>query len=261
MTSKQETWAAGDFAMMGAGITLVGELLSEAVRLRAGERVLDVATGSGNTAIAAARRATDVVGVDFVPALLDRARERAHAERLKRVTFELGDAESLQFADSSFDVVLSTFGCMFAPDPVAAAREMARVCRPGGRLGITAWTPAGLWGRVFAIHARYLPDAPGVAAPVLWGEENIVRERLGEYAAQFSFTRRAQIFRARTADQWLAFLREFFGPTVVLWAKLDEAGRETFSREVLDTVAEFNQSGDQTLFVPAEYLESVITLK
>ena len=261
MTSQQETWAAGDFAMIGTGVTLVGELLSEAVRLRAGERVLDVATGSGNTALAAARRATDVVGVDFVPALLERARERAHAERMKRVTFEIGDAESLPFPEHSFDVVLSTFGCMFAPNPAVAAREMVRVCRAGGRLGITAWTPGGLWGRVFAIHARYLPDAAGVAAPVLWGEESIVRERFGENAAQFSFMRRSQIFRARTADQWLAFLREFFGPTVVLWARLDEAGRERFSREVLDTVAEFNQSGDQTLFVPAEYLESVITLK
>jgi len=261
MTSQQETWAAGDFSIIGAAVTLVGELLAEAVRLRADERVLDVATGSGNTALAAARRATDVVGVDFVPALLDRARERAHAERLKRVTFELGDAASLPFPDRSFDVALSTFGCMFAPDPAVAAREMARVCRAGGRLGIAAWTPAGLWGRVFAIHARYLPDASSVAAPVLWGEESMVRERFGEYARQFSFTRRSQTLRARTADHWLAFLREFFGPTVVVWARLDEAGRETFSREVLDTVAEFNQSGDQALFMPAEYLESVITLK
>jgi ubiquinone/menaquinone biosynthesis C-methylase UbiE len=262
MKADQQTWATGDFSMVGAAQVMVGEYLCEAVRLRPGERVLDVATGSGNTAISAARRVTEVVGIDFVPALLERARERAEAERLtKRVTFELGDAENLPVPDHSFDVVLSTFGCMFAPDPVRTTKEMARVCRPGGRIGISAWTPAGLIGRMFTIHARHVPPAPGLQSPSLWGDENVVRERFAGIAAKFSFERRVHIFRALTPEQWFGFMCKFFGPTMVAWDALDESGREAFSKDLLANAAQFNQSGDETLMAPGEYLESVITLR
>jgi ubiquinone/menaquinone biosynthesis C-methylase UbiE len=193
---------------------------------------------------------------------LDRARERAEAERLtKRVTFELGDAENLPVPDHSFDVVLSTFGCMFAPDPVRTTKEMVRVCRPGGRIGISAWTPAGLIGRMFTIHARHVPPAPGLQSPSLWGDENVVRERFAGLAAKFSFERRVHIFRALAPEQWFGFMCKFFGPTMVAWEALDERGREAFSKDLLANAAEFNQSGDQTLMAPGEYLESVITLR
>jgi ubiquinone/menaquinone biosynthesis C-methylase UbiE len=255
---QQKGWAAGDFSLVGAGATLVGELLCEAVSLHAGERVLDVATGSGNTALAAARRGAHVTGVDYVPALLERARERVQAERFKHVELELGDTENLPFSDGSFDVVLSTFGHMFAPDPDRAASEMARVCRPGGRIGFAAWTADGFTGRFFAVNGRYNPPPPGVASPLLWGSEDAVRARFRDSAAAFSFVRRHHNFRAVSAEQWLALMREYFGPMKLAFEKLDEAGRDAYSRELLQLLEDSNQSGDATLFIPSEYLEVVI---
>jgi ubiquinone/menaquinone biosynthesis C-methylase UbiE len=202
-----------------------------------------------------------VIGVDFVPALLERARERAHAERFKRCTFELGDAEKLLFDDHSFDVVLSTFGCMFAPDPQLAARELMRVVKPGGRIGIAAWTPDGLWGRTFAVHDRYLPAPDGTPRPPMWGEEAVVRERFADRAREFSFTQRRHIIRARETDQFFPYLCRFFGPTIKVWETLDGVRRASFAQEINAVLAGFNESGDATLFAPAEYLESVITLK
>jgi SAM-dependent methyltransferase len=263
-TGPQRVWAAGDFSKIGAASVIVGELLCEAVRLHAGEKVLDVATGAGNTAISAARRGTEVTGVDFVPALLARAGERAQAEGLKKVTFQMGDAEALPFPKHSFDVVLSTFGHMFAPDPSRSASEMARVCRPGGRIGFTAWTPGGFNGVMFKLNAAYTAKAgtpPAGPPPVAWGEENVVRERFGPYAAGFVFERRFLTFRAVSPHEWLAHMREFFGPARVLWEKLDEAARVSLTGEMLDLIGRFNQSGDSTMFVPGEYLETVVSLR
>jgi len=256
--TPQQAWATGDFSRVGASLVMAGEFLCEAVRLHAGERVLDVATGAGNTALSAARRACDVVGVDFVPALLERARERALAERFKHVTFEEGDAQALPFPDDSFDVVLSTFGHMFAPDHAKAASEMARVARPGGRVGFACWTPSGFTAGMFRVNAKYNPPPPGTAPPSMWGDEAVVRERMAPYAREFRFERREHVFRARTAEDWLAFMREYFGPMRVAWEKLDQSRREAMTQDLLALLAEFNQSGDQTLFVPSEYLISVI---
>jgi ubiquinone/menaquinone biosynthesis C-methylase UbiE len=260
-TIQQQSWAAGDFSLVGAAATLAGELLCEAVALHAGERVLDVATGSGNTALAAARRGALVTGVDYVPALLERARERVEAERFKHVEFKLGDTENLPFPSGSFDVVLSTFGHMFAPDPDRAASEMARVCRPGGRIGFAAWTPDGFTGRTFAINGKYNPPPPGLAAPLLWGTEDAVRARFRDTAAGFSFVRRNHNFRAVSAEQWLTLMRKYFGPMKLAFEKLDEAGCEAYSRDLLQLVEESNQSGDETVFIPGEYLEAVIRRK
>jgi SAM-dependent methyltransferase len=257
--AQLQAWSAGDFSTVGAGATMVGEYLSEAVRLHAGERVLDVATGSGNTALAAARRGTEVVGVDFVPALLERARERAHAERFKHVRFEYGDTEELPFPAGSFDVVLSTFGHMFAPDPRRAASEMVRVCRPGGRIGFAAWTPEGFVGAFFRAAARFNPPPPGLAPPPLWGKEEVVRERFPE-ATGFAFERRHHNFRALDAEQWVAFMRQSFGPLKVTFEKLDPPGQEALAKELAALAAAANTSGDATLYVPAEYLEAVVYL-
>src|SRR5689334_16859854 len=167
---QQAMWASGDFAVIGTTLQIVGELLCEAVDLRGGERVLDVAAGNGNATLAAARRFTTVTSTDYVPALLDRGRQRAQAEGLE-VTFEVADAEALPYADASFDVVLSSFGVMFAPDHRQSASEMARVCRPGGRIGLANWTPKGFLGQLFQVVARHVPPMPGIQSPLLWGTD------------------------------------------------------------------------------------------
>src|SRR6187401_266333 len=147
---QQATWASGDFAVVGTTLQIVGESLAEAIDIRAGERVLDVAAGNGNATLAAARRFARVTSTDYVPALLERGRRRAEADGLD-VTFEVADAEALPYPDAGFDVVLSTFGVMFAPDHEQAAAEMMRVCRPGGRIGLASWTPAGFVGQLFRV--------------------------------------------------------------------------------------------------------------
>ena len=253
---QQQAWATGDFSMIGVGVTLVGELLCEAVELHAGERVLDVATGSGNAALAAARRGCEVTGIDYVPALLDRARERATVERLP-ATFDLGDAENIPFPDASFDVVLTTFGAMFAPDPQQTARELFRVCRPGGRVGMTNWTPQGLFGGVFAAHSRAVAPPPGLPAPVEWGDEATLRNRLAPYASSVRIERKYFPMRARSARQWLERMQTYFGPTMRAFDGLDADGQRALAAELLGILERFNRSGDGTLLAPAEYLEVV----
>jgi SAM-dependent methyltransferase len=259
--TPQQVWATGDFSRVGSAGVMVGEFLCEAVRLHAGERVLDVATGAGNTALSAARRACEVTGVDFVPALLERARLRAEVERFKHVTFQEGDAQALPFPDASFDVVLSSFGHMFAPDYAKTAAEMARVARPGGRVAFACWTPTGFTAGMFQINAKYNPPPPGAVPPARWGEEDVVRERMGPYAREIRFEHYTHIFRAHSAADWIAFMREFFGPMRVAFEKLDEPGREAMTRDLTELLERHNQSGDPTLFVPSEYLISVIQLK
>ena len=253
---QQATWAEGDFGMIGWNTVFVGELLCEAAALRAGQRVLDVACGSGNVALSAARRFADAVGVDYVPALIERARERAAAERLPAV-FEVGDAEALPFEDASFDVVLSTYGVMFAPDQEQAARELVRVCRPGGTIALASWTPDGMWGELFKLHGRYLPPPEGVKPPPLWGTEARVRELLGDAVRDLRAEKRVALFRHRSARHWFEFFSAYFGPTRMVLAALDEAGRERFAREVEEVLTRFDRSGGPTLHAEAEYLEVV----
>src|SRR3954469_9620438 len=186
---QQATWASGDFAVVGITLQIVGESLAEAIDIRAGERVLDVAAGNGNATLAAARRFADVTSTDYVPSLLDKGRERARAEGLA-VQFQTADVENLPFADASFDVVLSTYGCMFAPDHVRTASEMMRVLRPGGRIGLANWTPGGFIGRLFKVIGRYVPPPAGLRSPALWGTEERLRELFGSQAAFIAATRR-----------------------------------------------------------------------
>jgi ubiquinone/menaquinone biosynthesis C-methylase UbiE len=259
--SQHDIWSAGDFSAIAASSILVGELLCESIPLRAGQRVLDVATGSGNTAMSAARRACDVVGVDFVPALLERARERVAAERLRNITFDLGDTEKLPFPDASFDVTLSTFGHMFAPDPDKAASEMARVTKPGGTVAFIAWTPDGMFSKIFALHDKYNPKGPGLEKCCAWGDDAFIRARFGPYAKSFRISRKDRIYRARTAAQWLGFMRQNLGPTILAFAGLDARADEELSREMISTMQSYNRSGDETLFVVADCTEAVIQLK
>jgi ubiquinone/menaquinone biosynthesis C-methylase UbiE len=256
---QRDVWAKGDFGMIAWNTAFAGETLCEAVDLRAGERVLDVACGTGNVALSAGRRYCAAVGVDFVPALIERARERAAAERLPS-TFEVGDAESLPFEDASFDVVLSVFGSMFAPDQEKAAGELVRVCRPGGRIGLANWTPEGMWGQLFRLHAQYLPPPPGVRPPPLWGTEARLGELFGHSVRDLRVQKRKALFRSASARAWFEFFSRYFGPMITVLASLDEAGRERFTADILAEVERVNRADDGTLVAEAEYLE-VIAVK
>jgi SAM-dependent methyltransferase len=253
---QQQTWASGDYHMIAALIVPVSERLCDAIGLRAGERVLDVATGSGNTAIAAARRLCDVTGVDYVPALLERGRARAAAEGL-RVTFQEGDAEALPVADGAYDVVLSTFGSMFAPNQEQTARELLRASRPGGRIGLASWTPEGWIGEMFRVTSRYVPPPAGLRPPTRWGTEDGVRELFGDGVAALRATRHTFVWRFTSAQQYLDLFRTYYGPTHKAFGALDEAGQQALARDLIAAVESFNRSHDGTLLVPSEYLEVV----
>lgn len=254
---QQATWSSGDYAAVALSVNVVAESLCEAVDLRAGARVLDVATGSGNTALAAARRHTDVIGVDYVPSLLQRGRERAAAERV-RVDFREGDCEALPFGDAEFDSVLSTFGVMFAPDHVRTANELARVCKPGGKIGLAHWTPEGLIGQLFAIVGRYVPPPAGVTSPLAWGTEKHLHELFGSRAASLRVQRNQCVFRYRSAEHWLEVFRSCYGPVHKAFEALAPAQQTELARELVAGMSRMNRSGDATLAVPSEYLEIVI---
>ena len=255
---QQATWASGDFAVIGTTLQIVGESLAEAVDVRAGNRVLDVAAGNGNATLAAARRFADVTSTDYVPALLDKGRERARAEGLS-VQFQEADAEQLPFPDASFDVVLSTFGAMFTPDHQRAASEMLRVLRPGGRIGMANWTPGDFIGRLFKVIGAHVPPPAGLKSPALWGTEPHLVELFGTQAAQIRCERRYFNFRYRSAAHWVQVFRDLYGPTHKAFAALDAAGAQSLERDITTLLHLLNTAGSASLVVPAEYLEVVIT--
>jgi SAM-dependent methyltransferase len=254
---QQATWASGDYHMIGTQIVVVSELLIEALDLRSTEEVLDVATGSGNAALGAARRGCDVVGVDYVPSLLERARIRAEAEELE-VQFLEGDAEALPFRPASFDVVTSVFGAMFAPDQEQTARELARVTRPGGRIGLVAHTPEGFIGQLFKTNARHVPPPHGVRSPVLWGTEDRLRELFDGEIAELRTRRLHYVFRYSSPEAYLAYWRLYYGPTMKAFEAVGAAGAVALEADLLELIAGYNVAGDGTMVVPSEYLEAVI---
>jgi len=253
---QREMWAAGDYAAVATPLLIVSELLCEAADLRGGSKVLDVATGSGNTALGAARRRCEVTGIDYVASLLKRARERAAVERLD-IRFEEGDVEALPYPDGSFDVVLSTFGVMFAPDQERAARELLRVCRAGGRIALTNWTPEGFVGQWFQVTARYAPPPPGLKPPLRWGTEAGLRAL---FERDMRIERRHYVMRYRSPQHWLEYFRSNFGPTRQTFERLDAEGQESFAADLIALAQRFNRSGDDTFVGPGEYLEVVLTV-
>jgi ubiquinone/menaquinone biosynthesis C-methylase UbiE len=255
-TRQQKTWASGDYGAIGATLVLMAEQLCETVDLHAGERVLDVASGTGNAALAAARRSCDVTATDYVPELLERARERAAAERLT-ITFQEADAEALPFPDGSFDAVLSVLGAMFAPSQERTASELLRVCRPGGKIGLANWTPDGFVGQMFRTIGRHAPPPAGVKPPPLWGTEPRLRELFGDGVASLRVVRRYHTFRYRSVQHWLETFRTFYGPMLKAFESLDAAGQDRLAGDLLELAHRFNQSGDETLAAPAEYLDVV----
>jgi SAM-dependent methyltransferase len=254
-TRQQAMWASGDFAVIGTTLQIVGESLCEAVDLESGSRVLDVACGNGNAALAAARRFCRVTGLDYVPELLRRTEERARAERLELETIE-GDAERLPFEDGTFDTVLSTFGVMFAPDQERAARELVRVVKPGGKIGLANWTPEGFIGGLLKTVAKHVPPPPGLASPILWGTQARLDD-LFRGTRSVRATRRDFVFRYESSAHFIDIFRRLYGPTYVAFRMLDAAGQERLSADIGELAARFTRR-QSSFVVPGEYLEVVI---
>ena len=255
---QQTAWASGDYGVIGTTLQIVGEMLAEACDLRWDERVLDVAAGNGNATLAAARRGCKVTSTDYVASLLDQGAERARAEHLE-VQFQAADAEALPFKDASFDVVLSTFGVMFAPDQTKAAAELARVCRPGGRIGMANWTPESLVGQMFKALGKQLPPPAGVQAPSRWGVEAQLQTMFGNQAARIEVTRRMFNFRYRSAAHFIDVFRTWYGPVHKAFAALPADKAAMLERDFSDLLNSLNTAGAGSLVVPSEYLEIVIT--
>ena len=254
---QRATWASGDYGTIGTTLQIVGESLCEAVDLRAGSKVLDVAAGNGNCSLAAARRWCDVISTDYVVALLAEGRARAEADRLP-IRFQEADAEALPFADHEFDVVLSSFGVMFTPNHQRASAEMIRVCRPGGRIGLANWTPRGYIGRLFGVIGRHVPPPPALTPASRWGTPEYLDQLFGASASAIQVTPRVFTFRYRSPEHWVEVFRTWYGPVHKAFAALPAEGQAALASELLRLIAEFNTSGDETMVVPGEYLEVVI---
>ena len=256
---RQHTaWSSGDYAVVGTTLQIVGEELCEALDLRSGQKVLDVAAGNGNVTLAAARRWCDVVSTDYVPSLLERGRLRAAAEGLS-VEFKEADAEALGFADASFDVVVSTFGVMFAPDHDKAAAELVRVCKSGGKIGMANWTAEGFIGQLFKVLGKYLPPAAGSKSPPLWGSKVHISGLFGAAALSIRTESRTFAFRYRSPEHFVEVFKSYYGPTLKAFAALDEANQQGLRDDLLALIRRMNRAEDGTMVVPSEYLEIVIT--
>jgi ubiquinone/menaquinone biosynthesis C-methylase UbiE len=255
---QQAMWASGDYGTIAAMIQVVAERLVDEVNPAAGSSVLDVAGGTGNAAIAAARSNCHVTCTDYVPELLERGRERARAERLD-IAFELADAEALPYADGAYDAVLSVFGAMFAPDQPRTAAELARVCRPGGKIGLANWTPEGFVGQLFKTIGGHVPPPPGARSPALWGTRSRLAELFEPHAASIRSAQRHFVFRYRSPEHWLEVFRTYYGPVLKAFAALEPPARPALERDLLDLIGRFDRSGDRSMVVPSEYLEVVVT--
>jgi SAM-dependent methyltransferase len=257
---QQAAWSAGNYAVVGTTLQIVGENLCEALDLRSGSRVLDVAAGNGNATLAAARRWCEVTSTDYVSSLLESGRARAQAEG-HTIQFQEADAENLPFPDASFDAVISTFGVMFTPNQDKAAGELARVCKPGGRIGLANWTPESFIGQLFKTIGKYLPPAPGIKSPGLWGTKARLDELFGNIALDIRATNREFAFRYRSATHWIEVFRTYYGPMNKTFAALDTEKQAAFTRDLLALMESRNRSGDRTLVLPSEYIEVVIKRK
>ena len=258
MKARQHAaWSSGDYAVVGTTLQIVGEELCEALDLRAGQKVLDVAAGNGNVTLAAARRWCEVTSTDYVPALLACGMARAEADGMK-ITFKEADAEALPFGDGSFDVVVSTFGVMFTPNQDRAAQELARVCKRGGKIGLANWTPEGFIGQVFKTLGKYLPPPAGARSPALWGTEARLKEMFGASSSAIRAERRHFMFRYRSPEHFLDVFKSYYGPMLKAFAALDEATQQKLRHDMMALIGSMNRADDGTMVVPSEYLEVVI---
>lgn len=257
--NKQKTiWASGDYAQIGTTLQIVGENLAEAMDIRADQKILDIAAGNGNFTLAAARRWANIISTDYVDSLLERGKERSTAEGFSP-TFQIADAEELPYDENSFDAVASTFGVMFAPNQVQAAAEMLRVVRKGGKIGMANWTPTGFIGAILKIVSTYVPPPTGLKPPVLWGTDAYLKKLFANEVEGFEITCKNFYFRYRSADHWLDVFRQFYGPLHIAFAALDDADQQSLAQDIKDLINKMNKSGDESMIVPGEYLEIVIT--
>jgi ubiquinone/menaquinone biosynthesis C-methylase UbiE len=254
---QQAAWATGNYAVVGTTLQIVGETLCEALDLRSGSRVLDVAAGNGNATLAAARRWCDVTSTDYVASLLDSGRARAKAEG-HTIQFEEADAENLPYRDASFDAVISTFGVMFTPNQEKSANELARVCKRGGKIGLANWTPDSFIGHLFKTIGKYVPPAAGLKSPGLWGTRARLEELFGNTAKEIHTVSREFVFRYHSAKHWLEVFRSYYGPMNKAFGALDPENQAAFTHDLMALMESRNRSGDQTLVLPSEYLEVVI---
>ncbi|MGF6595034.1 class I SAM-dependent methyltransferase [Pseudomonas sp. 2835] len=255
---QQAAWASGDYAVIGTTLQLVGERLAEACDLRWDEKVLDVAAGNGNVTLAAARRGCQVTSTDYVPELLKRGEERARAEHLN-VAFQVADVEALPFEEGAFDAVVSTFGVMFAPDQAQAARELGRVCRPGGRIGLANWTPQGFIGQMFKTLGRHVPPPPGAQPPSRWGDEEQLHNLFGDDLGSIKLSREHFNFRYRSAAHFIEVFRTWYGPVHKAFASLDSDQASALESDLTQLLNDNNVAGASSLVVPSEYLQVVIS--
>ncbi len=257
-TRQHAAWSSGNYAVVGTTLQIVGEELCEALDIRAGSKVLDVAAGNGMVTLAAARRWCDVTSTDYVPALLELGRARAEAEGLP-VTFKEADAENLPFVDASFDTVVSTFGVMFTPNQDKAAAELLRVCRHGGQIGLANWTPEGFIGQVFKTLGKYLPPPAGAKSPALWGTRARLTELFGSKASSIKAESRLFNFRYRSPDHFLDVMKTFYGPVLKAFAALEPVKQGKLRSDLDALVGRMNRASDGTMIVPSEYLEVIVT--
>jgi ubiquinone/menaquinone biosynthesis C-methylase UbiE len=257
---QQAAWSSGDYAVVGTTLQIVGEELCEALDLRSGQKVLDVAAGNGNATLAAARRWCDVTSTDYVPSLLERGRIRAAAEGLP-VEFRPADAEALEFSDAQFDVVVSTFGVMFTPNQDQAAAELLRVCKSGGKIGLANWTPEGFIGQLFKTLGKYLPPPAGAKSPALWGTPARIIEMFGTASGSIRTEKRHFTFRYRSPEHFLEVFKNYYGPMLKAFAALDETSQRGLKDDLLALIGRMNRAEDGTMVVPSEYLEVVAVKK
>jgi ubiquinone/menaquinone biosynthesis C-methylase UbiE len=256
---QQGAWSSGNYGLIGMTLNIVGEQLAEALDLRSGQSVLDVAAGNGNMTLAAARRWCNVTSTDYAPNLLANGRARAEADGLANIAFKEADAEALPFADNAFDAVVSTYGVMFTPNQDKAAAEMARVTRRGGKIGLANWTPDGFIGQVFKTLGKYLPPPAGVKSPALWGTKARLDELFGASTSVIIAEPRFFNFRYRSAEHFVDFFKTYYGPMLKAFAALDAAKQKDLHADMVALIGRMNEADDGTMVVPSEYLEVVIT--
>lgn len=256
---QNAVWSAGDYAIVGSTLQIVGEQLCAALDATPNAKFLDVAAGNGNVTIAAARRWCDVTSTDYVPALLESGRRRADANGMS-INYKVADAENLPFEDGSYDFVASSFGVMFTPNQAKSASEMARVCRKGGKIGLANWTPESFIGDVFKLVGRFVPPPAGLSSPALWGTEDRLQEFFGGIAENIRIEKKIFDFRYKSVDHFIDVFSTYYGPTLKVLEALDEAGRARFTGELRDLLGSWNEATDGTLSIPSEYLEVVVEL-
>jgi SAM-dependent methyltransferase len=253
-SGMKAAWMAGDFGQIANYISGEAEKFVARLDLKPGTQLLDVACGTGNSAIPAAKAGAKVTGVDIATNLLEQGKRRAAAEHLE-IRFEEGDAEELPYPDRSFDVVLSMFGAMFAPQPERVAAEFLRVCKPGGLIAMANWTPQSFAAKTTQVTAKMVPPPPGVPPPILWGDEATVRQRLGQGCADLKCTRcKVMLTFPFPPKETVEFFRQYFGPTRMAFSKLDTAGQATLATQLESLWVEHNTASDGTTAVESEYL-------